>query len=193
MLALDFDQWMQIAQTALIAVGGFWAIYLYWRSRKGQASVGIESQIRLHRDPRMRHLVLLTWLRVSNSSSVLFRYEAGTATLLDASQRTDEGDLRLVPFAEDDSFIPLYGEISTDPEAIRDGRLFHLENAGVSLEPGEFVDTELALILEPDDLGLMAMQVMIKGKRGRWKTVLVGDLLLHRSLSGQRWVPRSSR
>jgi hypothetical protein len=102
-----------------------------------------------------------------NSSSILFRYQTATATLLDASGRTDEGILRLAPFAQEDPFVPLYADISRDPQKIAEGKVFEIEEkSGLSLEPGEYADTELAFQLG-SDIGLMAMHVMVEGKQGR--------------------------
>lgn len=166
-----FDRWIDVFQTAALIGGGFWVAYTYWRFRRGQVSVGIHPTVRIHRDPRTEEPILLVRLRLRNSSRILFRYRKATATLLDASQRTDDGDLRLVPFAEDDPFIPLYSDISEDPSELSAGRTFVL-GPGLSLEPGEYADTELAFLLREDELALMAMQVMVEGKQGKlgWRS-----------------------
>jgi hypothetical protein len=159
-------EWLDVIESVALIVGGFWVAYTYWRSRKGQASVGIEPTTRLHRDPGSGEHVLLVKLRIRNSSSILFRYEKATATLMDASHRSEDGLLLLIPFAEEDPLIPLYSDVSKDPNEVEQGRSF-IPGGGLSLEPGESADTELAFVLDEESLGLMAMQVMIGGKQGR--------------------------
>lgn len=167
MIDLAFAQWIDIIQTFGLLGGAMWVAYTYWRFRKGQVSVGIEPTVRLHRDPSTDEPVLLVRLRILNSSNILFRYRRATATLLDASTRTPDGSLQLVPFAEEDPFIPLYADISKDPVRIGKGEVFEIaDKSGLSLEPGEYADTELAFVLT-QDLGLMALHVMIEGRQGR--------------------------
>lgn len=167
MIGLTFAQWIDIIQTVGLLGGGMWVAYTYWRFRKGQVSVGIEPAVVLHRDPSTNEPVLLVRLRILNSSNILFRYRRATATLLDASTRTPDGSLQLVPFAEEDPFIPLYADISKDPVRISKGEVFEIaDRSGLSLEPGEYADTGLAFVLS-QDLGLMALHVMIEGRQGR--------------------------
>lgn len=169
-LGLAAADWIDLLQTVLIAISGFWALYTYRSSRKDQARLSIEHAERLHLDPYTSEPVLLLRLTISNPSGTLVRYRNATVTLLDASERTASGDLRLVPFAEDDPFVSVNATISTDPDEIRDGRAFVLGNDfGVTLEPGEAVNSDLAFILNPDNLGLLAVQVMINGRQGRWR------------------------
>lgn len=153
-------------RTALLAIGGAWALYIYKTSRRGQVRVGIEPGLRFHRDALPNESILYVRLRITNNSGVLFRYREAVATLLDASERATSGGLRLVPFAQADPFIPVYGRLSDDPSAIAQGDTFALgAKQKIMLEPGEHVDTELAFLLRTADLGPMAMQVSIKGKQ----------------------------
>lgn len=167
MLSLTFSQWISIIQTIGLLFGGLWVAYTYWRFRKGQVSVGIEPAARLHRDPVTDEQVLLVRLRLRNSSNILFRYQTAAATLLDASQRTAEGDLQLSPFAEEDPLIPLFAEVSKDPAHIERGEVFDITaSSGIILEPGEYADSELAFLLKDKEPGLMAMHVTVEGKQG---------------------------
>lgn len=86
---------IEIAQLALIGVGGAWALYNYRRFRRGQAKISLEPSIRLHHEIQRGQSVLFVRLRLTNTSSVLFRYQQASATLLDASGRTpdNKGDL----------------------------------------------------------------------------------------------------
>lgn len=202
MISLTFIQWISVLQTVGLLGGGLWVAYTYWRFRKGQVSVGIEPTVRLHRDPATREQVLLVRLRIRNSSNILFRYQTATATLLDASQRTGDGNLQLVPFAEEDPFIPLYADVSKSPEHIARGEIFDVSaRSGLSLEPGEYADSELAFLLGDDDPRLMAMHVTIEGQRGRlgrrsywWGTFFyvdptsASDVLLNRPSASNRTV-----
>lgn len=160
------SQAVEWARTALLAVGGAWALYIYKTSRRGQLRVGIEPTVRFHRDAKPGESILYVKLRITNTSGVLFRYREAIATLLDASERTEDGEVRLVPFAQADPFVPVYGRLSDDPEAISRGETFALgEKQKIMLEPGEHVDSEIALLLRTKDVGPMAMQVSIKGKQ----------------------------
>lgn len=160
------SQAIEWVRTALLAVGGAWALYIYKTSRRGQVQVGIEPQVRFHRDVRPDESILYVRLRITNSSGVLFRYREAVATLLDASERTADGEVRLVPFAQADPFVPVYGRLSVDLTAILRGETFALgPNQKIMLEPGEHVDSELAFLLRTSEIGPMAMQVSIKGKQ----------------------------
>lgn len=88
------------------------------------------------------------------------------ATLLDASEKAAEGEIRLIPFAQADPFIAVYGALSLDSEAISRGQTFALGvDQEIMLEPGEHVDSELAFLLSTSKVGPMAMQVSVKGKQ----------------------------
>jgi hypothetical protein len=57
--------------------------------------------------------------------------------------------LRIVPFAEADPFLPVYGLVSDDAEDLAAGRTFHYdEDQQISLEPGESVEAEVAFPLD---------------------------------------------
>ncbi len=155
-------------QAAFIGLGGAWALYVYLRTRRGQVRVGIEASCRLIREWNAGRSLLLVHLRVANTSNVIYYHREATATLMDARRETDTGDVRLVPFTQGDPLPPVYGDIQRDSDSVRRGDLFRLEPAIVSLEPGEYVDSELAFVLETSKLGLMALRVLIRGRQRKW-------------------------
>lgn len=155
-----------------VVVGGGWALYVWQTTRKGQAQVGFQSSVRLQRNSGPNESLLFLRLRIANTSSVLFRYTEGTATLMDASSRyaavNQPAKVRLLPVDQADPLLPVYGRMSKDPTAIAQGELFDLASDEISLEPGEHVDTEVVFVLRTDRLNLMAVRVLIQGKQGRW-------------------------
>jgi hypothetical protein len=157
---------IQLLNTALLAAGGVWALYLYRASRRGQTNVGIAPEVKLCKSLFPDKTVVLTKLKISNTSGVLFRYQSATATLMDANGETDEGLITLIPFARQDPLRPVYGPISKDRAALASGKPFLPVQAGISLEPGEYVETEMAFVLKGDTPGLFAMRVTITGRRG---------------------------
>lgn len=162
MFQFTFD----VASAVVLLIGGFWALYVYRTSRRGQVKVAIEPTVRLDRRFSDTEALLLVRLRIANTSGVLWRHEESLATLIDASERTSDGELRLLPFGQADPFLPVYGAISGTESEIAAGDLFaYYEDQEISLEPGEFIDTELAFVLDSDTLGLMAMRVLVKGRQ----------------------------
>lgn len=162
MFQLAFD----VASAVVLFIGGFWALYVYRTSRRGRVKVAIEPTVRLDRHFSDTEALLLVRLRIANTSGVLWRHEESLATLIDASERTSDGELRLLPFGQADPFLPVYGAISGAESEIAAGGLFaYYEGQEISLEPGEFIDTELAFVLDSDTLGLMAMRVLVKGRQ----------------------------
>lgn len=131
-------EWARVAidglKVAAILIGGFWALYLYRTRRRGQAIVTIQPRSRVHHDSHSGRRVLLIALRIVNSSGVLFRYERATATLMDASDRLADGGISLLPFAEQDPFLPVYGDRVDDETRVLKGELFEMRQA-VVLEP----------------------------------------------------------
>jgi len=100
---------------------------------------------------------------------------------MDASTRAADGSVVLLPFSEQDPFVPVYGDISEDRQAIAQGHLFAINPAEeIVLEPGEAVDTDMAFPLRSSDVGLLAMQVRIQGYQRR-------GILGHR-MRGRLWV-----
>jgi hypothetical protein len=87
--------------------------------------------------------------------------------LFDASGRTEDGGVLLLPFAEQDPFLPVYGAQVDDEERVLAGELFQMEDETIVLEPGESVDTELAFPLERQPLALLAMRARIQGYERR--------------------------
>lgn len=96
----------------------------------------------------------------------------------------------LVPFARVNPWTNLYGEMSTSPEEILRGQLFSEPPAGeVTIEPGEYADSEFAFLLSTSRLNLMALRIAIRGFQGRWnKTeywwgtfVFIDPLMIERS------------
>jgi hypothetical protein len=156
-------------QVLVLAVGGAWALYLYRTGRRGEATVGIRPDVRLYRPSEDSNRVLLVAIRVLNTSGVLFRYESAKVTLMDASARTPEGDIALLPFAEQDPFLPVYGEQVEDPDRVLEGELFEMPSQ-VVLEPGESVDSEVAFLLDAAVGGLLAVRILVQGyQRGETK------------------------
>lgn len=159
---------VDLASAVLLIVGGTWALYVYRTARRGQAKVAIEPVVRLDRAFGENEALLLVRLRIANTSSVLWRHEESFATLMDASERTTSGQVRLLPFAQSDPFLPVYGTLSDEEEDIAEGQLFaYSEEQEISLEPGEFVECELAFVLDAAQIGLMAMRVLVRGRQRR--------------------------
>jgi hypothetical protein len=159
---------IEIAEFLVIVVGGGWALYNYRLFRRAQAKVGIEPLVRIHGQIRPGESHLLVKIRITNTANVLFRHDEAVATLMDASERTEDGRLLLVPFAREEFLVPVHGSMTSDAEAIRDGKLFSLsEHEPISLEPGEFVDSDTAFLLRgvPPMLGL---RVSVRGWQGKW-------------------------
>lgn len=183
MLGMTLDQWLDVLQLGILAAGGLWALFLYRTSRRGEAKLGIEVRTRLIRDFGLEKSVLLTELTISNASSVLWRNEETVATLFDARKISEGGSIRLVPFAQADPFLPVYGIETEDFREIEAGRTFtYGEEQQIMLEPGEQVRTELAFPLDTDKIGLMALKVRVSGRqRNRanepfeWSTFLFVD------------------
>lgn len=180
---VTIDNWIRIIQFLALVAGGMWALYIYGTARRGQARLGIEVSTRIKRDLAPGKSVLLARLIISNTSAVLWRNEESLATLFDARKTTDAGGLRLVPFAQADPFLPVYGLETEDPQAIDAGQPFsYFEDQEIMLEPGEQVVCELAFPLDTDEVGLMALKIRMTGRqRNRantayeWATVLFID------------------
>jgi hypothetical protein len=164
---MDYTLGAEIAQTVAIVGGGLWALFLYLQGRRGQVRVGIDPSVRLLPDWNENRAVLLVRFRIVNSSRVLYRHREATATLMDARKLAGEGVVRLVPFIQADPFLPVYGDITDDPEMLASGDTFVLEDSELTLEPGEHVDTEVSFVLDQSKLGLMAIQVLIMGCQGK--------------------------
>jgi hypothetical protein len=167
----------------IAAVGGVWVIYQYRMGRRGEANVEIRPTLRL----RETHdeAILLVHLRISNTSGVQYIHESATATLMDASSRALDGNVRLLPFARKDPLLPVYQTMSKDNSRILAGELFEpfATADAVVLDPKEYVETELAFALR-HPLNLMALRVTLNGrKRGlvgrdasyEWSTFLFID------------------
>jgi hypothetical protein len=156
--------------------GGIFALYKYWTSRSGRGQVGIEQAVRLAPPRGEMHLdVLLVSLRIVNQSGILFCHESSTASLMDASRLDPSGSrVLLLPFAERDPFLPVYGGLTDNVEAARAGNLFsYKEGEPITLEPGEAVQTEIAFPLEQRE-GLLALLVRVQGWEKRPKTLILG-------------------
>lgn len=180
---MTLDQWIDVLQLAILATGGIWALFLYRTSRRGEAKLGIEVRPRLKRTFLPDKSVLLADIIISNASNVLWRNEETVATLFDARKISQDGSVRLVPFARADPFLPVYGVETEDVFEIAAGRTFaYGEGQQIMLEPGEQVRTELAFPLDTEKLGLMALKVLVSGRqRNRanepyeWSTFLIVD------------------
>ncbi len=156
---LNGGDWAQIVQVVLLFGGGLWAFYLYRISRRGQTTVGIRAKFSLVMNTLPNESLLLVAMRIANSSTALFRHEKSLAVLMDASQRAADGSVLLVPFAEQDPFLPVYGQLSGNPDEIAAGKAFTLDPPQyIILEPGESVDCSLAFPLRTSQLGLLALR-----------------------------------
>ena len=183
MFGLELQEWLDVVQLVLLAAGGGWALFLYRTSRRGEAKLGIEVRPRFLRDFGQGKSILLAEIAISNASSVLWRNEETVATLFDAKKVSGTGSVRLVPFAQADPFLPVYGMEIEDPHEIAAGRTFaYGSDQQIMLEPGEQVLTELAFPLDTEKLGLMALKVRVSGRqrnRGNtpyeWSTFLYID------------------
>lgn len=156
-----------VLQALFIAVGGVWVLFVYFRTRRGQVRVGIEASFRLVPEWNPGRTLLLVRLRIANTSNVLYHHREATATLMDARGETDSGLARLIPFEQTDPLAAVYGDFSDDPALIREGRLFTFDPSGVSLEPGEHVESETSFVLDSERLGLMALRVLLRGRQRR--------------------------
>lgn len=170
--ATSFDRLLvlgSVIQAVAITAAGAWGLYVYLRTRQGQVQVGIETSCRLLRDWSDGKAVLLVRMRLMNTSNVVYHHREATATLMDARKEAGDGSVRLVPFKQADPFPPVYGDLIPEASAIREGRSFHLEPESVSLEPGEYVDSEIAFVLDSEKLGLMGLRILLRGRQRRWR------------------------
>jgi hypothetical protein len=102
----------------------------------------------------------------TNSSGVLWRHESSIVRLFDARRVAEDGSLRLIPFAQDDPFLPVYGYETDDSEAMSAGETFaYSEDQEITLEPGEQVSGEVGFPVESDKLGLMGVKVTVLGRQ----------------------------
>lgn len=153
----------------VIGVAGLSALYVYRRTRRGQVRVGISASYRLIRGWNPGRALLIVRLRIANTSSVIYWHREATATLMDARREIERtGQIHLAPFSQADPFPAVYGQMDVEPPAVREGRLFSLDEDVISLEPGEFVESEVAFPLDEPRLGLMAMRVLMRGTQRRW-------------------------
>lgn len=163
--------WAAILQTAFIAVGGLWALYIYWKTRKAEAVVALTMNFRtLHQGVGGETLIVIG-LRVTNSAGVLFRHKSSRVDLLDASRLAGGGEgalaLQLATFASQDPFLPVYGYEAESADEVRLGNSFwYHPNEPIELEPGEVVDCELAFPIVPNG-DLLAARAVIEGYQGR--------------------------
>jgi hypothetical protein len=132
---LSTADWIDPIKIVLGLIAGLWALYLYWRTRQGQARVAVEPMTRFV-GGESANAALLVALRITNSSKVAFFYDSAIARLMDASSRAPDGTVVLVPFSEQDPFVPVYGAETGDSEAISQGRLFAIDpKEEIMLEP----------------------------------------------------------
>jgi hypothetical protein len=158
-----------VLEVFFIGVAGLAALYVYRRTRRGQVRVGISAASRIIREWNPGRSVLLVRLRLSNTSNVLYRHREATATLMDARREiVGTRQIRLAPFTQADPLPPVYGDMDTSSGAVQGGELFRLDPAAVTLEPGEYVESELAFPLDSDKLGLMALRVLLRGRQRRF-------------------------
>lgn len=183
MLGLTLDQWLEVAQSVALIGGGLWALYLYASTRKNQVRIKIEPTVRVMKGFAPGKALLLVRLRLSNSSEVLYRSERACVTLFEARELTVAGGIRLRHLAEADPLLPVYGRRVEDPARVEAGQAFeYAPDQQILLEPGEHADTELPFAVDSDQLGLMVVQVALRGRqrtRGRkvfdWGTFFYVD------------------
>jgi hypothetical protein len=166
MWGLQIRQWLDFVQVLALVSGGLWALHIYRTARRSQVKVGIDASPRLKRGLLPGVDILLVSLRISNTSNVLWRHERAVATLFDARRISRDGGIRLVPFAQADPFLPVYGIGTEDEAEIERGDAFqYFVGQEITLEPGEQVTSAMAFPLDAEKLGLMAMKVWVSGRQ----------------------------
>ena len=164
MSEMSSADWISLAQLVILALGGFWGLFLFRTARRGEARVAIEHSHRVRIDYSPERSLLLLRVRLRNTSNVLWRWDQSAVTLFDARREASDRSLRIVPFAEADPFLPVYGLVSDDAADLAAGRTFdYLEDQQITLEPGESVESEVAFPLDRKKLGLMGVHIWFRG------------------------------
>jgi hypothetical protein len=166
---LRLEQWLDILRLIALIGGGWWALFIYRKSRRGQVKLAIEHSARVIDGYAPGKALLLVAVKLANTSSVLWRYRNAEITVFDARKLARDERVRLAPFGQADPFLPVYGVASQSTEEIAEGNtFFYFEGQEISLEPGEQVETEWAFPLEQGKLGLMAIKVWFSGLQGNY-------------------------
>jgi hypothetical protein len=166
MLGLTLQEWLDILELAALVGGGFWALYLYRTARRGQVRIGIQAKAEAREHPEMDQHVVRVSVLFTNSSGVLWRHASSIVRLFDARKVAEDGSLRLVPFAQEDPFLPVYGYETDDPEDMLAGETFgYSDDQEITLEPGEQISGEIGFPVDSDKLGLMGIKVTVLGRQ----------------------------
>jgi hypothetical protein len=155
-----------LLQSVFLIGGALWGLHLYLTNRRSQLRMGIEATPRLIPDWTEDKALLVVAIRMINTSGVLYRHREMTVTLMDARKEAADGTVRLAPFGQSDPLPAVYSDISHDPRDIGSGRTFVGGQTAITLEPDEYVDSEVAFVLDPSKLGLMAVRVLTMGYKG---------------------------
>ena len=173
-----------VIQTALLAIGGIWAFRLYRMHREGQPKVDLTPGWKLVRTGHpwaARRTILVLRVRMVNSSRVLIKGLMANATVTDYSHADAAGNPVPRPWRVVD-LMAFEDQVSVD-EA---GKVTFVRDTAQSLiEPGERVDSEVALTLKGRQ-GLLGVKVEARSERGGWDIAWT-HLLHHRELG---WNPR---
>lgn len=170
MFGLSLRESLDVAQTLALVVGGIWGLFLFRTTRRGEAKVAIEASPGLKRNFVRGKSLLIVRLKIANASNVLWRHESSVVTLFDARKLTSDNNLRLVPFAQTDPFLPVYGVEQEEAAAIAEGRTFsYFEGQEISLEPGEQVLSDVAFAIDESEIGLMGLKIWVRGRQRRWR------------------------
>jgi hypothetical protein len=157
-----------LLQAAFLIGAALWGLHLYLTNRQDQLRVGLEVTPHLIPDWREDGALLVVGVRMVNTSGVLYRHREMTVTIMDARKIAGNGSVRLAPFGQADPLPAVYSDISPDGRAIEAGRTFVTGQTEITLEPDEYVDSEVAFVLDPSRIGLMAIRVLTMGYRGAW-------------------------
>jgi hypothetical protein len=168
--SFDWPGLAQVVEPVLLALGGVWVFFLYRKSRRGQANVGIETNIRMASRVIEDRPLLLVGTRIRNTSGVLYRNQWAEVRVMDASRLAEDGSAEIATFATQDPFLPVYGTPTDEAEEITAGKSFvYLDEQPIAVEPGEAVDSDLVFPLSEETLPtLLAIRVDVQGFQGRW-------------------------
>jgi hypothetical protein len=203
-VAVTGDPWSGFygtaVQAAVLLIGGLWALYLYKARREGQTTVRLGVAVALVGTGSSREL--LVRIHIVNSSSRQLRHTEATLTLLSAPRPGADGNPVFTPLHVVDPLVQINGEIS-DPDARGDVTItegtFPWYSAwfeSPSLEPGECVDSEVALSVDPDATS-WSLRLIVDGKQGRiprvgWYDWGVFAILSAELLTGHGYLPVTS-
>jgi hypothetical protein len=158
-------------QTAILAVGGLWALHISRARRESQTTVRLGVAVALVGAGSDRRLYVR--VHIINSSARLIRKTEATLSLLSGPTRLEDGRDVYIPLEAVDPLVSVNGEIG---QADAQGRVtlqydtfpwysawrYHPE-----LEPGECVESEVALPVAENAGDEWALRLILRGKQGR--------------------------